>query len=301
VHAHCASGSGFVAWLSGRPYIVTTYGTEVFGARERGRLYRWMIARVVRNAALLTATTPRMAQVLHEEFGVPLARIRTFSLGIDTDQFHPVAPATRATLRREEGLPADEPCWVINRRSLPLYRTGEVISGFQRYCDTHPHGRLVVLSGDQDPVYSRQLRELVAASPHSGRVQFVDEFLAPPQVARWLQRADFAISVPRTDQLSTSILEALGCGAVPILADLPAYAPLHACPGIVRASDCTPAGFQDVFTSTAGWESRLLEARRAACVTFVQEHYSERVFLPDVAALYHTIGSAGPEGRRRAA
>ncbi len=286
LHAHCASGSGLTAWLSRRPYVVTTYGSEVFGAADRGRLYHAMIRRVLQRATLVTATTPRMTQTLQQEFGVPAQRIRTFSLGYDSDVFTPVDDEARGSLKREFALPADESLWVVNRRSLPLYRTVEVVSGFLRYCEGAPRGRLVVLSGNDDAAYSRQVRDVIAASSRGSRVRLISEFLSADGVARWLQAADFAISVPRTDQLSTSILEAMACGAVPVLSDLEAYRPLHACPSIRRVSDVTSGGFSRMFAETAALPLGDLRRQQQMCADFVGTHYSEAGILDDVRDLF---------------
>lgn len=307
LHAHCTSGSGFIAWLSRTPYIVTTYGSEIFAADDRGRLYRWLIRRVLRRARLVTATTPRMAETLQQHFDVPADRIRTFSLGYDADVFMTVDEAARERLRRDLDLPGDERVWVVNRRSLPLYRTVEVVTGFLSYCERHAVGRLVVLSGDDDADYTRQLRSLIAASPAGTRVQIIREFLPPEDVAAWLQAADFAISVPRTDQLSTSILEAMACGVIPVLSDLDAYRPLLACPAIERVQDCSPVGFARMFMRQALLDETELSARRRACAEFVRTHYAEAGVVTQVRALFGlpplpvesvpTVGTqvAGPE------
>ena len=89
LHAHCTSGNGLMARLSGRPYIVTTYGSEVFGARERGWLYAWMIRQVLTHAERITATSQQMADVLRQEYHIPEERIHLFSLGYDESIFSP--------------------------------------------------------------------------------------------------------------------------------------------------------------------------------------------------------------------
>ncbi len=286
LHAHCASGNGLAAWLSRRPYVITTYGSEVFCAADRGRLYHRMIRRVLQGATLVTATTPRMTETLQQEFGLPAERIRTFSLGYDSDIFAPVDDEARNRLKREFGLPADELLWVINRRSLPLYHTVEVVSGFLQYCVDHAGGRLVVLSGDADAAYSRQVRKVIAASSQGSRVRLIGEFLSADGVAKWLQAADFAISVPRTDQLSTSILEAMACGSVPVLSDLDAYRPLHACPSVRRVRDCSSASFSRMFAQTAAIPADDLRRGQQMCADFVGTHYSEVGILDDVRALF---------------
>ncbi|MGD9856181.1 MAG: glycosyltransferase family 4 protein [Planctomycetaceae bacterium] len=300
LHAHCTSGSGFTAWLSGHPYLVTTYGSEIFGAADRGRLYRWIIRRILHGALRVTATTPRMAETLQQDFGVPADRIRTFSLGYDSDLFVPASDDARRRLRSDLELPIDERIWVINRRSLPLYRTLEVVTGFLNSCEHDHGGCLVVLSGDDDPAYTRQVRSLIAGSPYGTRVRLIREFLPAEDVAAWLQAADFAVSVPKTDQLSTSILEAMACGAVPVLSDLDAYRPLHTCPAVQRIQDCSAEGFARTFARLAAMSETDLMRNRQLCAEFVGKHYAETSILNEVRALFG-LPPLGARDQNRAA
>ena len=300
LHAHCTSGSGYTALLSRHPYIVTTYGSEVFGARERGRLYYWMIKRVLRGASLVTATTPKMASTLIEEFGVPEDRIRMFSLGYDSSVFTMVDDKERRQLRRERDLPSTERVWVINRRSLSLYRTIEVVSGFLQFCQDHADGHLVVLCGDDDPAYSKKLRDVIAASHHKSRVHMVGEFLPAEDVAQWLRTADFAISVPKTDQLSTSILEAMACGSIPVLSDLEAYQQLHDCEAIHIVSDYSVEGFTRMFEETWSTSTKELQRQRSQCAEFVTGRFSESSVLDHICDLYELNASEVSETREAA-
>ena len=300
LHAHCTSGSGYTALLSGHPYIVTTYGSEVFGARERGRLYHWMIKRVLRHASLITATAPKMVRTLVEEFSIPEERIRMFSLGYDSALFSPVEDKQRRELRRRLDLPSTERVWVINRRTLSLYRTVEVVSGFLEFCRDHADGQLVVLSGDDDPVYSQQLREVIAASHHKSRVHLVGEFLPAEGVAQWLRAADFAISVPKTDQLSTSILEAMACGAVPILSDLEAYQPLHHCEAIHHVTDGSTEGFARMFDETWSTSTKQLQRDRLQCADFVTSRFCETSVIDHIRELYGLCREDAAETREAA-
>jgi hypothetical protein len=154
------------------------------------------------------------------------------------------------------------------------------------FCRAHAGGTLVVLAGDDDPNYSRQVQDLIEKSPYGSRIRVIRRFLAAAEVARWLQAADLAISVPKTDQLSTSILEAMACGAIPVLSDLDAYRPLHACPAIDRISDCTAAGFARMFTATAAITPSELDRRQQMCARFVRAHFSEASILHEVRGLF---------------
>lgn len=149
--AHCASGNGFVAWLSGQPYLIVAYGSEIFGADQRSFAYRWLMKRILQGAERIADCSPECTRVLREQFDIPSDRIYSFHLGYDEKHFRPISHPQRMDLRRDAQLPVDEPIWVVNRRTHPHYRTHEVVQGFLDYCEQNDCGQLVVLCGDHQP------------------------------------------------------------------------------------------------------------------------------------------------------
>jgi glycosyltransferase involved in cell wall biosynthesis len=66
------------------------------------------------------------------------------------------------------------------------------------------------------------LEARVAADPVlAGRVQWVGLLDAATQ-ARWYARARWYLSLPQSDSVSVSVLEAMAHGCIPLLSDLPA-------------------------------------------------------------------------------
>ena len=252
LQAHCASGNGMVAWMSGHPYIVTTYGSEVLAAHERGPVYRWLIHRVLIGADRITASSPQMVDVLMTEHGIPRDRIHLFHLGIDTELFSPATDVERRTLRGDVGIGDDEPVWISVKRAIPMNRTVEIVEAFQRYCQQHDRGRLIIVCGDDVGSYSHRVKELAAKSKYRDRIVVLAKWLDPPEIARWLQLSDFAIPVPTSDQMSNAVLEAMACGAVPVLLAIDGYRSLRERKARVQwLEECTVDSLAGAFSRTA--------------------------------------------------
>jgi glycosyltransferase involved in cell wall biosynthesis len=287
IHAHSASGNGLIAWLSGQRYVVGTYGSEILSAGKRGFAYRWLLRQILHGAERISACSMETIRVLAEELGVPRERIYYFHLGYDEDVFHAVDGEQRRRLRRAEGISTDEPVWVINRRTRPLYRTAEVVDGFLRYCEQGGCGQLVVLCGDHQPDYTRQISERIREHAATNRIRIVEHMLPQREIARWLQLADFSISVPQSDNFSISTLEGMGCGAVPVLADLVAYEQLRPCRAVQWMTQFTPADFAAMFVRTAQSWPTLHAGNRLACQQYALEGFSTLGASRDVAAFYN--------------
>lgn len=293
LHAHNTSGYGLAAWLSGCPYIVTTYGTEIYSAPGRGGLYRRLIQAVLDGALRVTASTPSMATFLQASFALPAACIDAFTLGIDPVFFPD--EAARAAHRQALGIGADELVWIYNRRITPLYNTLSVVAAFRRYRAEAGSGRLLLLEGSCDSGYRDQV---LAAAAECAAIRLLPGFMDQDALRGWLSAADFALSVPTTDQLSSSILESIACGCVPVLLDNPAYAAVTASPLTVVVPDNGEEALLGAFRAAAGQRDRLgASARGARLVTMLGEDFSADRVCARIGALYaQTQLQAGPDG-----
>jgi glycosyltransferase involved in cell wall biosynthesis len=286
IHAHCASGNGFIAWLSGRKYLIGTYGSEIFDAPRRGFLYQQLMKRILQGAERIADCSPECTKVLREQFGIPAEKIYSFHLGYDESRFHPVSLSERLQLRRHAQLPDDEPIWVINRRTDPHYRTNEVVAGFLDYSSRDPSGRLIVLCGDHQQQHADQICGMVAAHAQGSRVSVIKQMLTPDEFASWLQLSDYSISVPRSDNFSIAILESMGCGTVPILSNLSGYDELRACRSVRWVERFEPIDFSEMFAKTASSWVDDRQSDKEECVRFVQAGYSTEKAIRDIAAFF---------------
>jgi glycosyltransferase involved in cell wall biosynthesis len=222
VHAHNASGYGLMALVSGRPYIVTVYGTEVYDAQRRGRLYFRVLATVLRRAVLVTCTTPAMEQHLRSVYDIDERRIRMFSMGISLAEFTAVQ-GRNDSVRRNLGIEPDALVITSNRRIRTHYRTQLLLQAFAIVRGKEARARLVLLEGDSDPAYVASVRGEVARLRMEDSVAIVPGFRTQSEIRSYLVASDLVVSIPISDQMSASILEALACNASLGLSKLPAY------------------------------------------------------------------------------
>lgn len=218
LHAHNTSGYGLSAYLSGRRYITTTYGSEIFLAPQKSAIYRYLIHRTLHAAEKITASSMHMQDTLVQNFAVPLNQIMTFSLGVSS--VFQSSLEKRQAFRQKLAAQESDTLWIYNRRITPLYRTLEVVEAFQQFAQDRRDYRLLLLAGDFDPQYLSTVREHIQ---NNQNIHLIEGFIDQNQLGGYLCAADVALSIPKSDQLSSSILEALSCDCLLILAKLEAY------------------------------------------------------------------------------
>jgi len=288
-HAHCASGYGALAMVSGRRYIITTYGSEIYEAPSRGAMYQRLIRRILDHATLVTATSAPMVDALRELFHVPASKIKFFRVGISQRAFYP-DPDVRVTARRKRGVGESELVWLVNRRVLPLYNTIAVIRGFIKFLESGSSGQLFILSGDADAAYLAEARRVVDRAGRQREITFTSGFLSQEEVATLLNMADFAISVPSTDQLSAAIFEAMACRCPVLLSDIPAYDELKRNALAYVCQHMSVDGFAVMFDETARMSADEKAAMCDRAYGHVMAKYSEAPGVEQLLRLYTDVG-----------
>lgn len=207
LNAHYLSSHGTLAWLSqrclgvGGKLAASAWGSDILVTPEHSRLMRGVTRRVLRHAALATSDSQAMAERMRT---LGAGEVMTFPFGLEQ------LPA---------GGTGKEPFLCFANRGLePLYDPQRVIETFAELAWHWPEARLVVA---HDGTLRQAMERHVAALRLQPRVQFVGRLDAASQ-AIWYARAQWYLSLPSSDSVAVSVLEAMAHGCLPILSDLPA-------------------------------------------------------------------------------
>lgn len=207
IHAHYLSSHGTLAWaatsLLGAPgrLVGSAWGSDVLLTPQHSALQRWLLRRVLRACALTTADSRHMAARMRDYgAGEPMC----FPFGLE--RMPPLPPHKDDTL------------FFANRGLEPIYAPERVIGCFAAIAAHWSDARLVLANdGSLREALQLQVRNLGLQD----QVRFVGR-LDPDAQAEHYARARWYFSLPRSDSVSVSVLEAMAHGCVPLLSDLPA-------------------------------------------------------------------------------
>lgn len=275
LHAHYLTSHGTLAWgamrLFGVPgrLVGSAWGSDILVTPSRGQPWRWLTQRVLRACTLCTSDSQVMAERMHT---LGAGQVMVFPFGLEA--MPPEATAKDADLV------------FANRGLEPIYDPQRVLQVFETMVRWRPGLRLVLAN---DGSLRAALQAGVAQGPLAGRVQFVGRLGAAEQAA-WYGRAQWYLSLPRSDSVAVSVLEAMAHGCVPLLSDLPANRELvrHADNGLLLAAGQVPTAAQ--------LDALLLRSQRIAADNraWVRQH---ALFAPAVRAFADRLRALDGDSR----
>jgi glycosyltransferase involved in cell wall biosynthesis len=220
LHAHQVSSAGWLAAAAGyHPFEVTAWGSDLLVNPQRSRAQRWLARWVLRRADYVTCVSAALADVALT-LGADRQRVEVAPWGVDTGIFHPLDEPARRALRAQLAL-ADGPVVASLRAFQPIYNPLDVAQAIAPVLARVPAVQFVVFVYNEDPALLARFKDLVEAAQGGEAVRYIHDLPHDQAIAQYLQVADAAISVPSSDGTPLSVLEAMACGAVPVVSDVP--------------------------------------------------------------------------------
>lgn len=206
VSAVYAAGYGFIGALCGqRPLVVSAIGSDLLVNYPACAVHRFQIRRALGAADLITTDAAVLSRAAVAA-GARRERILEMVFGIDEAIFHPGA-----------GGSPEFPVIASTRNLYPVYDVATLLEAAAR--PSFPAGGRVVICGDGPQRGALEAR--CAALGISSRVTFTGQ-LAAQEIAAVLRGAGLYVSASLSDSTSVSLLEAMACGAVPVVTDIEA-------------------------------------------------------------------------------
>jgi glycosyltransferase involved in cell wall biosynthesis len=215
--------------------------------------------------------------------GVAAERVELTPWGVDAALFHPGAALQ------------DRPPIVLSIRGLkPIYNPLVIARAIPAVLAQRPDARFVIRTYSVDAELLAGVNEVVAQGGAASAVEYVGDLPDDHAIAGLYRQAAVVVSVPSSDGTPQSVLEAMACGAAPVVSDLPS---LHDWVQHERTGLVVPAGDADAL---AGAILRLLDDNalrasiQAAAIRVVQQRANSRLWMQRYEQIYQQLAA----GRR---
>jgi glycosyltransferase involved in cell wall biosynthesis len=207
IHIHQANSYAFYALLASRktkiPTILTAWGSDILVIPKSNFLLKKMVQFNLKTADFLTSDSTFMAGEM-KKLAPSIKEILIANFGIDVTPIN--CPKENIVYS--------------NRLHKKLYRVDKIIEAFARFKQNNERKdwRLVVAAtGTETESLKDKTNELGLIDD----VEFVG-WIQKEDNEQWYSKAKIWVSIPESDATSISLLEAMACGSIPVVSDLPA-------------------------------------------------------------------------------
>ena len=218
VHSLGVASAGWLGVLTNfRPFLVSALGSDLMLLDRRSAAHR-TLSRIVLSKAdyVLCVSTPLFQKA--GEFGVTLDRRQIVYLGVNTDIFN--SNQDRKNLRQVLGLPQSP--LALNLRAIhDVYRPLDLAQAIPAVLNRVQEANFAVFTYNSDPVLLAEFRRKIEVAGAGNSVFYIPPLIDDRVIASYFQAADVAISIPTSDGMPASVLEAMACGCSLVASDLP--------------------------------------------------------------------------------
>ena len=213
IHAHWAVPAGLMAlaagWICRKPVIVTVHGSDILVVPEKSRLIRGLVKYTLTRADAITSVADHLTDRI-VEMGAPREKIITFPMSVPNESFVPEGETPEGWLGKKV---------IFSNRSLyPLYDVETLVRAVPAVVEEEPRAKFVIAGAGPE---SERLKNLASELGVAEHVEFIGA-IPHERMPDYLRGSAAYVSTALSDGASVSLLEAMACGAFPVVADIAA-------------------------------------------------------------------------------
>ncbi|UCF78410.1 MAG: glycosyltransferase family 4 protein [Candidatus Eiseniibacteriota bacterium] len=223
LHAHYVRIYGWIAALTFfRPLVLTVWGGDIL--EDQGAfadlLGRKLTPFSLKRAALVTGHSTFLKQRVIQ-IGKPESQVHLVGCpGVDRKLFRPGVRTD--AIRRELGLQGTR-IVLCTRIMDTVYNTETILRAIPFVLKEVPEARFVFSQYLARPPYVEQMKDLARELSIKDSLLFLEE-IPFDRMPLFLNLAEILVSIPDSDSgMPQTVLEAMCCGTVPVVSDLPQY------------------------------------------------------------------------------
>ena len=224
VHAHYVTDYGFRGALTGfHPFVVSAWGSDVLRAPKESKMSKYTVLYTLKKADVITTTAEFMGSYLSNEFKVPKSKIIRIPWGIYLKIFNNDYKEEVKGAKEDFKIGDDSPIILSNRHMAPQYEIQCIIDSIPYVTKKYPNAIFVFIRGYGSMGFENEMKVRAKKLGVINNTRFISRLMPPKEMAVFLNASDMFISIPKTDQFGSSIMEGMACGAIPIVSTIKVY------------------------------------------------------------------------------
>jgi glycosyltransferase involved in cell wall biosynthesis len=215
VHLHAQNYYSPAIILSGKQYILTSWGTEVLALPKENIIIKILAKATAAKASKVTVDANCLREIWMR-LGVSKNKVEVIPFGVDLKIFNPQVDGSEIRERLEI---QNDDIALISTRALHNhhYNIECFVKAIPPILKAYSKTKFIIKGSGPLEGYLRNLAKKLDVSEY---IRFVG--LVPhAEIAKYLAAADIYVSTCFVDTTSVSLLEAMACGLAPIVTDIP--------------------------------------------------------------------------------
>ena len=218
IHSHYVSACGWIgAFLNFHPFVLTAWGSDINVDLQRNFFYFKLSKLAINRADLITANSKDLLARI-SDLGAQQSKLHLIQGGLELDRF----PLQRGNERLKQELGLTNELIVLSTRLLgKVYNLDILTRAIPLVLKDIPNVKFLFIYRGT-PEQEKNLRDLINEVGASNAVILVgpvDNF----RIADYYHLADIFVSITSSEGMPGSLTEAMACGTVPVVSDLPVF------------------------------------------------------------------------------
>lgn len=224
LHVHGVSDLAVPGALTGfHPFVVSVWGSDVLRYPKKSKLVKYFVSYALMKADIILTIPEFMKQYLISMFNLPKNKIVRIPWGIDLKIFHRGYENETQRMKEKLGIKDNSPVILSNRGMAPQYEIENIVEAIPYTLKTFPDTIFIFIKGYGSSEFEDKIKSRTENLNVRNNIRFVSKLLKPEEMVVYLNMADVFISIPKTDQFASSIMEGMACGVIPIVSNIKVY------------------------------------------------------------------------------
>ncbi|HKS27275.1 MAG TPA: glycosyltransferase family 4 protein [Pyrinomonadaceae bacterium] len=201
------------------PLVLTAWGGDLLNTPNKSKAGRLFVKRALRAADLITADSQSLLDAA-QSLGAGRDKLHEIQFGVDTEMLSPRVDTSEVRARLSLG---SGPVVYSPRAFMPVYNQLSIVEAAHVILQTQPDCRFIfkIRSDHHSAEEEARVRERIKELGIERSVRIISD-LPYAELPALYALADVIVSVPDFDGTPRSVLEAMACGAFPVVSDVAA-------------------------------------------------------------------------------
>ena len=211
------------ALCRGLPRIIFPWGGDVFTYAESSPYHFAITKFALRTVDLIVPSSTTAAQHISRRFGVRPEKVRAVSWGVDRQTFKRADAEQRLALCSKWNIDPQATIILNPRRFRPAWGALVALEAFMQIASENKSTHFIMFGGLDTEERAKQARQTIEERGLSSQFTLLEGDAPWSDCVELVTISDVFVSLPGVDMRSSSVLQAVAAGAVPIIGDLPEY------------------------------------------------------------------------------